>query len=966
MHCIDCHTLGDVMGDGRLHGHMENSVEISCSACHGTFGEPSRLHTERGTPLKHLRREGERVFLRSKIDGREHLVPQAVHVLDAARSEFNAEAVKAMTEAHASLECYACHAGWNANFLGFHFSRQEQLTQLDLLSGRRTPGRVTTQEKVFATWKSFYAGRNERGAIAPYLTGFSSMGSVWDPDGGLILDQVLPVTAKGLSGMTMIHHQPHSIRPTARACVECHRTSATWGLGSANFRLARQLAFVADRRGIEVVAVDRSEFARSSVLVKFPLPDVVDLVAAVDPLQGHARHLFVAEGGRGIHVLDVGRPSEPRHVAFLATLDPRNIELAGDQLYVADGTGGLLILDMARPEAPRSLGRIPMFDAHDVEVRWPWAYVADGPAGLCVVDVSAPIAPRVLAECDLNGEARTANQAILVESLFQYSRPTARAGVPADERTRARNLCAVLDRQRGLYLVDVTEPTRPQVLYPAADERSRPLGQGNQAYRGLALRSQVDLADPQGGERTTERDYVYLLTERGQDDQRRSSLTLLDVTDPTRVLAREKERSRLAAGYTSEQLVLADYYDAPTRRRVAFSAGSIGVFVADVSLSKAPSQIGALPGLLEAYALCVEEFALDRMVSENGQPEKDVSHAGSRWLWRSEIERVLAVGAASLGTDRLYPDPGDTPGETARMHFAQADSDGSGWIDGAEIARDGTSSADLDDDGRVGLLELARASGSLGVLPEEPPQGAELGAARVLREGDLARLLDGVDPYRFDQDESGTLSRSEAERAFFSALDLDADNGLSLDELSRYPGELRALRYKDEGARKRFEREDKNRDGRVSAREFSLLEAEWHALDADRNGILSLLAPGIRAQRERGLVLPGSEWPRRRDELHLLPPGLKSEGLLAAFDRDGDHELDAQELSAREDLLAAFDSNGDLIVTREEVERRMARLEVQGVDALADDFQGRWDLDGSGAVDPDEVPAGVRLRLGLR
>ena len=78
----------------------------------------------------------------------------------------------------------------------------------------------------FATWKSFYAGRNERGFVAPYLTGFSTMGSVWDEHGQLALDQVMPVTAKGLSGMAMIHHQPHSTRPTARSCVECHRTSS--------------------------------------------------------------------------------------------------------------------------------------------------------------------------------------------------------------------------------------------------------------------------------------------------------------------------------------------------------------------------------------------------------------------------------------------------------------------------------------------------------------------------------------------------------------------------------------------------------------------------------------------------------------------------------------------------------------------------------------------------------------------
>lgn len=965
MHCIDCHTIGDVMGDGRLHGHMEDAVEISCSACHGTFEAPSDLVTERGSPLAHLRREGERVILRSKVDGREHAVPQVVHVLDPDQPEFNADAARAMTADHADLECYACHAGWNVNFLGFHFSRREQLTQLDLLSGKRTPGRVTTQEKVFATWKSFYAGRNERGAIAPYMTGFSTMGSVWDEEGRLVLDQVMPVTARDLSGLTMIHHQPHSTRPTARSCVECHRTSATWGMGSANFRLARQLAFVADRRGVEVVAIDRGDFTRSAPLAKIALPDVVDLAVRVDPLQGHARHLFVAEGGRGIHVLDVSRPTEPRRVAFHATVEPRGLELVGDQLYVADGRAGLRILDVSRPESPRQLGHVPTFDAHDVEVRWPHAYVADGPAGLCLVDVTVPIAPRVLGECDLNGESRLPNEAILVESLFQYSRPLARAGVPLDERTRARNLCAVLDLRRGLYLVDVTEPARPQILHPSPEERSRPLAQGAQTYRGLALASQVDLADAQGGEPTLERDYVYLLSERGRGDQRRSGIILLDVTDPLRVRNRGSDRTRVAAGYTTEQLVLADYYDPPTRRRIAFSPGSRGVYVADLTISKEPSQVGALPGLLDAYAVCVEEFPLDRMIREDGQPEKDVSHPGSRWLWRSEVERVLAVGMERLGTDGLYPDPGETPGEALRARFAEADEDRSGWLEGQEVERAGAAGADQDGDGLVGLLELAATTRALGLLGEAAPEEDER-VTSVRAQGDLVGLLGGVNPYPFDADRSGSLSRAEASRAIFAALDLDQDGGLSLDELSRQPGEWRRLRFGDVRARAAFERVDRNRDGRVSTREFELGEPEWRALDLDGDGNLRLVAPPHEFQRQRGLVLPGSEWPSTRTDLLLLPPGIRAEALLKEFDRDGDGVLAARELATRSDLLPVFDADRDQKVDRVELERRLARLDEDGVHALADDFLGRWDLDGSGAVEADELPEGTRLRLGLR
>lgn len=966
MHCIDCHTLGDVMGDGRLHGQMEHAVEISCSACHGTFREVSSLQTERGTPLEQLSWDGERVVLRSKVDGREHVVPQVVHVLDPLRPEFNAEAARAMTSVHDNVECYTCHAGWNSNFLGFHFSRQEQLTQLDLLSGRRTPGRVTTQEKVFGTWKSFYVGRNERGALAPYLTGFSTMGSVWDEQGRLVLDQVMPVTAKGLSGMTMIHHQPHSTRPTARSCVECHRTSATWGMGSANFRLARQLAFVADERGIEVVALERSEFARSAPLAKLPLADVVDLVVHVDPLQGHAHHVYASEGGRGIHVIDVRQPNAPKRVAFVATVNPRGIELSGEHLYVADGVGGLKIFDVSAPEALRMVGRLAMFDAHDVDVRWPWAYVADGPGGLSVVDVRAPIAPRLLAEVDLNAESRRPNDAILVESLFQYSRPMARDDRPVDERTPARNLCAVLDRKKGLYLVDVTEPGLPQILHPRPSDQTRAEGEGvDPTYRGLALLSQIDLADPQGGERTSERDYAYFLLERGRGDQSRSSVVALDVTDPTRVSRRD--RTRVEAGYATEQLVVADFYSAPTRRRIAFTPGSRGVYMADLTTSKEPVQSGRLPGLLGAYAMAIEEFPLDRMIDENGRPEKDVSHEGSRWLWRAEIERILAVGPEELGTSRQYRRQATPAGDTARRHLASLDADGSGFLEGEEFSGGGGQGADLDADGRLSLLELARAGAPESASSEADEEAQPMRmAGRTVPDGDLARLLDGVDPYRYDQDENEALSRGEAERAFFRALDLDGNDKLSRDELSRYPGELRELRFADARSRRLFEGVDRNRDGFVTLREFHLEDAEWNALDADGDGSLRLLEPPHAFQRARGLVLAGSEWPGRREQLVLLPPTISVEALLEEFDRDGDEVLDARELKARADLLRMLDRNQDQRADRSEIAALVARVVDKGVAWLPDDFLGRWDLDGSGRVEADELPEGARARLAPR
>ena len=967
MHCVDCHTKGDVMGDGMLHGQMEHAVEITCQACHGTFDAPTTLTTQRGTPLEHLRWEGEDVIMTGKVTGKEHKVPQAVHVLDASRPEFNFEASLAMVPEHEDVECYTCHAGWNVNFLGFHFSRLEQLSQLDLISGMRTPGRVTTQEKVFATWKSFYAGRNESGAIAPYLTGFSTMGSVWDKDGSLILDQVMPVTKEGLSGMTMVHHQLHSTRPTARSCVECHRTSATWGMGSPNFQLGRQLAFVADRRGLEVVGIDRAEPAKSVPLLKMPLPDVVDIVVHTDPLQGHAHHVYAAEGRRGIHVIDVTNPIEPRKVAFVATINPRNLELAGDHLYVADGVGGVRIFDVSSPEEIKLAGSMPTFDAHDIDVRWPWAYVADGPGGLAILDVRVPIAPQLVTAIDINRDVDEPNRAILVETLFQYSRPMSRDEEPLDRRVPARNIAAVLDHKRGPFIIDVTEPTRPQVLFPSDRLLKRSRSRADRTWRGLALRTQVDPAEAQGGERTSERDYVYAVYEDGPPDQRRSWLTIYDVTAGSRVKLPPRN-SRVLVGYSTEQLVPADFYNPPFRQRMLFTTGERGIYLTDVSVSREPTQLGILPGLDDAYVFAVEEFPLDKMIDESGARLKDISHEGSRWLYRAEIGRLLDIPAEVLGTDLTY-DENFEFGATARMHLSQLDEDRSGLLTGEEYDRAGGASIDRDGDGRIAMVELADKIGLMRPLNvsaseyEEEPSDVVLGITRVQEDGDLARLLDGVNPFDHDRDRNSILSRKEVESAFFEALDLDGDGRLSRDEFSRCPGEPRQLRFGDEIADEIFERHDRNRDGRIIRREFRLAEPEWLALDVDQDGGVRLVGGRYDYQRERGYVGPGSEWPRQREVFYPLPPGISSERLLAAFDADGDGEISRGEMRRRAELFALMDRNSDGVVSEEELPRLPQILARLGVDGAPDDFMGRWDLDGDGRIDADELPRVLHLRL---
>jgi hypothetical protein len=108
------------------------------------------------------------------------------------------------------------------------------------------------------------------------------------------------------------------------------------------------------------------------------------------------RYAFVLDE-EGLKVVDVTEPASPRVVtgATLEVPDARSLYLARTYAYVAAGSRGLAIVDVERPEQPRleqtfdAGGQIN--DARDVKLGMTngsaFAYVADGRNGLRVVQL---------------------------------------------------------------------------------------------------------------------------------------------------------------------------------------------------------------------------------------------------------------------------------------------------------------------------------------------------------------------------------------------------------------------------------------------------------------------------------------------------------------------------------------------------------------------------------------------------
>lgn len=785
MHCVDCHDVVDVMGDGNIYGAMEHAVGVECVDCHGTVYERASLLNSRGDSMPQLERKGDFVVLRGKVDGKTRRVKQVVDVVDPEHLDYNPEGARAMTSHHGGLECYACHSGWNTNFFGFHFDRNLGFTQLDLIKGRRTDGRVTTQERVFATLRHFTLGVNGEGMIAPYMVGFSTMGTVRGADGEPLpgLDQALPETAAGMSGMSMIHHQTHTTQRAARSCVECHRSPTTWGLGTgdantSSFALARGYAYAVGESGLDVLLLDRESPDATTYVSRLALGGARRVVVDSHVVTGHAETAFVVIEGAGVTLVDVRNPAFPKVRAFVAAGDAKDVVLAGELLVIANGRHGLRIVDVTDRDQPRLLSDLDTTDARGLAVQWPRVLVADGPSGLLIADLSTPGKPRVsgrvsTAPTDGRGNAQQGD-AEAVAAIFQYGRPQGH-----DERTQARALAVVANGRYGIALVDVTHPERARLLTGVAGAYRN----GSRAV-DVALTGRFELGDTAGLRPTVERDVAYIslardgLIGRGQ-------LLVVDVTDPTApVRLDDPDFNALPGG-----VALARSFNAPLLVSRLLVARQDGLAFFDATQSTEVLAGPVLGGASELRDIAVEAFAFDRVIDETGRQLKDISHEDARYLSPQEIHRVLSVPRDVLIADRR----GDGP-------VSRATPPTGGIVAG-------------------GLLEAGFGDDET----EEERRDRRVRGYRLAPEEDLARLVRPLDVLAYDGNGDERISEGELTTMIFDALDANGDGELGPLEWPRHP-------YVDPSEL------DRNDDGVVSSREMRLESDVMAELDVDRDG----------------------------------------------------------------------------------------------------------------------------------
>ncbi len=244
MTCIDCHTKHELHGDGRLYEKKENAVEIRCEGCHGTPTKKATLATIWGTKLSNVVEKNNKIILTSKIDDKEHRVPQ---LRGAKLSREGHTAMVAIPQHMKKLECYACHAKWAPQCYGCHTTHDvskpsrdwispgdtEDVTKASRMENVKTSAFAWEESRSYLRWESPTLGINNRGKVSPFIPGCQVIYTQ--------IDSAKKVTSTFNKVFTTVHEtsglmhnpiQPHTISKSARTCADCHMSSKVLGLGS--------------------------------------------------------------------------------------------------------------------------------------------------------------------------------------------------------------------------------------------------------------------------------------------------------------------------------------------------------------------------------------------------------------------------------------------------------------------------------------------------------------------------------------------------------------------------------------------------------------------------------------------------------------------------------------------------------------------------------------------------------------
>jgi hypothetical protein len=173
-----------------------------------------------------------------------------------------------------------------------------------------------------------------------------------------------------------------------------------------------------------------NRFANPTQAGEIALDDVINNVC----ISGN--YAYIANGNRGLTILDISIPSNPVNMVSLGLPgDTRAVSVSGDYAFVTCGNDSLRIIDISNPASPflKSSYNLPNVPSQII-AKGNYAYIVDG-ASLFIVDATLSSQPELVANLSIPGGAWSMDM--------------------------STNYVFTVGSSSGVTVIDVSDPTNP-------------------------------------------------------------------------------------------------------------------------------------------------------------------------------------------------------------------------------------------------------------------------------------------------------------------------------------------------------------------------------------------------------------------------------------------------------------------------------------------------------------------------
>jgi hypothetical protein len=513
MQCGDCHFDVDVHGNGMLYGEPRNATAITCVDCHGTIDQRPTLITSgnagqidllnaSNTPFgPRFSWEGTKLWQQSTMSpDMRWEIPQTIDTIDPLSPHYNPKSAYAKTllrdgktwgpvpttskqrcarlaHDNGAISCQICHTSWATSCFGCHLPmKANQRVPQNKFEGV-TDRNFTTYNPQVVRDDVFMLGIDgtvKKNRMAVIRSSSAVVVSSQNANREWVYSQQQTISAEGYSGQAFNPHFPHTTSGvgTTKNCTDCHLSKQNdnnaWmtqllGFGTGTVNFFGRYAYVGEgRHGFHAVVwtePDEPQAAIGSHLHSIAYPanykKHVDAGALLTEAYEHSGHdiqdiilrgeyLYTANGPGGFEVFDVANIDQK---GFSERIVSAPVSPLGQRTRIHTKYATSIALPSTLALDPGRL-HIPENEEQSIDKFYAFVYISDREEGLVISNVATLV----------NGNP---------DDNFLKESETVRFN-PNGALTGATFVAAAGHRlymttPRGLYIVDVSDPTHPRI-----------------------------------------------------------------------------------------------------------------------------------------------------------------------------------------------------------------------------------------------------------------------------------------------------------------------------------------------------------------------------------------------------------------------------------------------------------------------------------------------------------------------